>query len=213
MKRKYLVIFLVLAFFAGASYALGWSSLFTVRDVQVSGTNENLVQYVTKGEKLARVEPRNIEVAYKKISFVKDAQVSRNWFTGKVSIQITERVPIAVFNNQFIDSLGNSFPRRVDGASKLPTITAPDASKAVNAVGLFNDLPTQIASHLVKLTALADESYLIEIKSGSRILHVRWGASFENALKSKVYLALMSRPENSTITMLDLSAPHAPIVK
>ena len=213
MKKKPLLVILVILLFAGASYVLGWSSILTVREIKITGTNAYLVQYVSKGERLARVESRSIEALYKEIDFIKDVQVSRNWLTGTVSIAITERTPIAIYNNMYIDAEGKSFPKVAAQDKHLPTIYAPEAQKAVTAVALYNELPTEVTDHLTKLTVTSDENYLLEINAGNRTMHVRWGTSIENTLKAKVYLALMQRPENSKITVVDLTAPHAPIVK
>jgi hypothetical protein len=42
---------------------------------------------------------------------------------------------------------------------------------------------------------------------------VKWGANIENPLKVQVFQELLDRPENKRIKRVDLSAPHAPIVK
>jgi hypothetical protein len=44
-------------------------------------------------------------------------------------------------------------------------------------------------------------------------MEVKWGLNSENELKTKVYEALTALPENNRVTRIDLSAPHAPIVK
>jgi hypothetical protein len=47
----------------------------------------------------------------------------------------------------------------------------------------------------------------------NRKLLVQWGSLEELALKVRVYKALLALPENKSINKIDLSAPHAPIVK
>ena len=40
-----------------------------------------------------------------------------------------------------------------------------------------------------------------------------WGSNSDLNLKIKVYEALVALKENSKISLIDVSAPHAPIVK
>jgi hypothetical protein len=54
---------------------------------------------------------------------------------------------------------------------------------------------------------------VLELDNAGKKLEVRWGDNSENELKFKVYQALLALPENATITRIDVSAPHAPIVK
>jgi hypothetical protein len=51
------------------------------------------------------------------------------------------------------------------------------------------------------------------LAQGERILEVKWGINSENELKTRVYQAILALPENNKITKIDVSAPHAPIVK
>ena len=111
MKNKRLIALAAVIILGLASYGLGWSSLFTVSSVEVTGTDQFLPQNVKIGEKLARVEPRAVAASYEKFAFVQDAQVSRNWISGKVTISITTRTPVAIFNNQGIDASGKADPK------------------------------------------------------------------------------------------------------
>jgi hypothetical protein len=54
---------------------------------------------------------------------------------------------------------------------------------------------------------------VLEINYAGKNLEIRWGTNSDNELKLKVYKALLALPENSAIKRVDLSAPHAPIVK
>jgi hypothetical protein len=44
-------------------------------------------------------------------------------------------------------------------------------------------------------------------------LQILWGPNEENELKSQVIDALLALPENKNIRRIDVSAPHAPLVK
>jgi cell division septal protein FtsQ len=213
MKNKRLIALAAVLILGLASYALGWSTLFTVSSVEVKGTDQFLPQNVKVGEKLARVEPRAVAATYEKFAFVRDAQVSRNWISGKVTISITTRTPIAIFNNQAIDELGKAFVVKGNLPASLPTIQAADVESAVTAVKFLLTLPTEIKSGLKILKVRSTGAYVLEVDVEGRNVEVRWGLATDNELKAKVYKALLAQPENAKLKRMDLSAPHAPIVK
>ena len=44
-------------------------------------------------------------------------------------------------------------------------------------------------------------------------MRIIWGDGLDTDLKIKVIKALLDQPENKSIRMIDVTAPHAPIVK
>ena len=213
MKNKRLIALAAAIILALASYALGWSTLFTVSSVEIKGTDQFLPQSVKVGEKLARVEPRAVAATYEKFAFVKDAQVSRNWISGKVTISITSRTPVAIFNNQAIDDSGKAFVVKGQLPADLPQIQAGTVDIAVTAVGFMTSLPDEIRSKLKVLKVRSTGAYVMDVDVQGRKVEVRWGFATDNELKAKVYKALLEQPENAKLKRMDLSAPHAPIVK
>jgi cell division protein FtsQ len=213
MKKKPLIALATAIIVSLASYALGWSTLFTVSSVEVKGTDQFLPQNVKVGEKLARVEPRAVASNYKNFAFVKDAKVSRNWISGKVTISITTRTPVAIFNNQGIDDSGKVFMVKGNLPAALPQIQAGSIEIAVAAVDFMTSLPDEIRSALKILKVRSTGAYVLEVDVEGRKVEVRWGFATDNELKAKVYKALLAQPENAKLKRMDLSAPHAPIVK
>jgi cell division septal protein FtsQ len=213
MKNKRLIALAIAIFVGAASYALGWSTLFTVSSVEVTGTNQRLPQSIKVGEKLARVEPRAVAATYEKFAFVQDAEVSRNWISGKVTISITSRTPVAIFNNQAIDDSGKAFVVKGQLPAALPKIQASSVEIAVTAVEFMKSLPEEIRSNLKILKVRSTGAYVMDVDVQGRKVEVRWGFATENELKAKVYKALLEQPENAKLKRMDLSAPHAPIVK
>ena len=213
MKKKPLIALATAISVGLASYALGWSTLFTVSSVEIKGTDQFLPQNVKVGEKLARVEPRAVASTYENFAFVQDAQVSRNWISGKVSISITTRTPVAIFNNQAIDASGKAFMVKGDLPAALPQIQAGNIEIAVRAVEFMTSLPDEIRSDLKILKVRSTGAYVLEVDVEGRKVEVRWGLATDNELKAKVYQALLAQPENAKLKRMDLSAPHAPIVK
>jgi cell division septal protein FtsQ len=213
MKNKRLLA-LVTAIIVGlASYALGWSTLFTVSSVEIKGTDQFLPQSVKVGEKLARLEPRAVASTYENFAFVQDAQVSRNWISGKVTISITTRTPVAIFDNQAIDDSGKAFVVKGNLPAALPQIQASNVEIAVTAVEFMTSLPDEIRSGLKILKVRSTGAYVMDVDVEGRKVEVRWGFATDNELKAKVYKALLAQPENAKLKRMDLSAPHAPIVK
>jgi len=213
MKKRRLVIALTLIVFALAAYALGWSNLLTVSSVEIKGTGTFLSTTIKPGEKLARIEPRAVAKEYEKLDWVQRAEVSRNWINGKITITITERLPIAIFNNRAIDKDGVSFAITNQSTKGLPRIQAPSIDSAIAAAAFFSALPQEIASSVQLVKVGNGEMYTLQMQATGHVIEVVWGSSQDNALKSTVYKALIARAENSKIHQLDLSAPHAPIVK
>ena len=213
MKNKRLIALAAVIILGLASYGLGWSTLFTVSSVEVTGTDQFLPQNVKVGEKLARVEPRAVAASYEKFAFVQDAQVSRNWISGKVTISITTRTPVAIFNNQGIDDSGIAFVVKGNLPDTLPQIQADNLDIAVTAVEFLTSLPDEMRSALKILKVRSTGAYVLEVDVEGRNVEVRWGFATDNELKAKVYKALLTQPENAKLKRMDLSAPHAPIVK
>jgi cell division protein FtsQ len=213
MKKQRLFIALGVLIFATAGYILGWSSLFTVSSVEIKGSTTLMSSTIVPGEKLARVEPRKVAAEFEKNLWIKKADVSRNWISGKVTITLSKRTPIALYDNQAIDADGVSFPIPTDSVKGLPRILAPTAESAVEAAAFFMALPAEIAESVVVVKVRSAQAYVLEIVDGGKSIELLWGQEGESALKVKVYKALIAQPENSKIFRIDLTAPHAPIVK
>jgi cell division septal protein FtsQ len=212
MKRK-LITGSVVAILAGATYLLGYSSFFTVSSVEVIGSNRAVSTGITKGQKLARVEPRAVSAKLENLDWVESAEISRNWINGKVVIQLTQRTPIATFKNQVIDSSGTSFIPQGARPSGLVDIQAADIKDATKAVNFFTELPEELKSTLTVVKVRSTGALVLITENKGKKLEIRWGTNSENELKLKVYKALLALPENAEIKRVDVSAPHAPIVK
>ena len=212
MNRRLLL--LISAVLLGVvTYVLGWSSLFTVSSVEITGSSTQLSSGIVTGQKLARVEPRAVAARFEKLDWVAKAKVSRNWINGKVSINLSERTPVAIYNTVVIDSTGNSFVLRGSPSRNLVQIQAGDLSAAKKAVTFFTTLPADLKSTLTVVKVRSTGALVLVVNNAGKNLEIRWGNDDENELKLKVYKALVSLPENASIKRVDVSAPHAPIVK
>lgn len=212
MKRR-LIAGVVVAVLAGATYILGYSTFFTVTSVEVIGSTKPINTGITKGEKLARVEPRAVATKLENLDWVESADVSRNWINGKVVVELKQRTPIATFNNQVIDSTGASFIPQGERPSGLIEIQANGIEAATKAVNFLTQLPEELNSTLTVVKVRATGAFVFITENNGKKLEIRWGSNSENELKIKVYKALIALPENADIKRVDVSAPHAPIVE
>ena len=212
MNRR--LIFLVsTVLLVSAAYILGWSTLFTVSSIEIKGSSTQVSSGIVNGQKLARVEPRAVAAKFETLDWVSSAKVSRNWINGKVTIDLTERTPVAIYNNKVIDSTGKSFMLRGPASSDLVQIQAGDLTAATKAVTFFTTLPADLKEALSVVKVRSTGSLVLIVNNAGKNLEIRWGTDGENELKLKVYKALIALPENAAIKRVDVSAPHAPIVK
>ena len=212
MNRR-LILLISTVLLVAAAYVLGWSTLFTVSAIEINGSTTTLNSGIVKGQKLARVEPRAIAAKFESLDWVEDAQVSRNWISGKVRIDLTERTPVAIYNNKVIDSNGKSFVLRTTPSRELVQIQAGDLTAATKAVMFFTSLPEDLKSGLSVVKVRSTGALVLVVNNSGKNLEIRWGIDGDNELKLKVYKALIALPENASIKRVDVSAPNAPIVK
>ena len=206
--------------FAALVYIFAWSSIFSVSHVTITGapTNESQssisrIANIAVGEKIARVEPRSIAKRLHQLTWIKSASISRNWINGDVSIAITPRVPTAFFNGKTIDASGTIFELPGYTGSVLPHVSAPTSALGLEAIAIFRTLPYNFRSQITSLAAHNESNFSISTTYQGQVLQILWGANEKSALKMQVLKALLALPENQKIRRIDLSAPHAPLVK
>ncbi|MEN9687564.1 MAG: hypothetical protein RL381_576 [Actinomycetota bacterium] len=220
-SRKIPVIGVVIAaIFAGLIYLLAWSSIFEVSSVKVLGapTPDSKVLISTlaaieTGQKLARVEPQALEHRIKNIAWVRNVNISRNWLEGIVTISIQPRIPTAFFNGSTIDATGAIFSLPGFSTHTLPTVSASSPQLGLSAIALFRGLPTEFRKNVTSLSARNSSNFALHATLEGRDIRILWGSDEKSDLKIEVIKALMALEENKNIRRIDVSAPHAPIVK
>jgi hypothetical protein len=203
-----------------AAYVLGWSSLLTVKQVVVVGSPNPseafaIERSVHLGDKMARLESQSLAKSLKKYTWLDHSSVSRNWLKGVVTVHVWTRTPVAQFQTHLVDDKGIVFDLPSVDTSHLPTITGLNNDAAKFAANVLTKLPAQLLSQVTAVVVHGIDSAILTIKNPTlkRVLTVAWGDQTNMSLKVQVYQALVALPENSKITKIDLSAPHAPIVK
>lgn len=220
LRKHRLITILIILLIAGLTYLLGWSNLLTIKEISYSGAptknSEAVVKNLTDlevGGRLARIETREISARLQTLPWIENADISRNWLSGKILIAVMPRMPIATFNGKLMDASGKRFELPGGFKSKLPSVFARDAKSGLAAIKLFTKLPTEFSTRTSAFTAVSPENINFKITEGKRSIFVIWGSDIEVDLKLKVYKALVALPENSKIKKIDLTEPRSPIVK
>jgi hypothetical protein len=63
------------------------------------------------------------------------------------------------------------------------------------------------------MVATTSSSFVLNATLKGRDIKIRWGDSAEMNLKIAAIDRLLALPENKKITVIDLLAPHAPVVR
>ena len=220
--KSRVVVSVVIAIFAGAAYLLGWSSFLSVKSIHIIDAPSAAAQQevagisgLQVGEKLARIESRVIQSNLLKIEWVDHSSIQRNWFNGSVDIRLWPRTPIATYQKKFIDAQGHIFTLPNATSSTLPAITAKAPAGVAVAISLLTTMPPDLLGQIrsIDVGSLTSATVLIQDSTLHRQIKVLWGDASEMALKIRVYQSLITLPENKKISLIDLVAPHAPIVK
>lgn len=219
-SRTRMTLAIAFILIVSATYVLGWSSLFTVKQVVVVGAPNPSEAFAIEhsvhlGDKMARLESQSLAKSLRKYTWLDHSRVSRNWFKGVVTVRVWTRTPIAQFQTHLVDDTGVIFDLPSADTSHLPTITGTSSATAKFAVNILAGLPDELRKQVVAILVHGSDSAILSIKSPTlkRVLTVAWGDQTNMSLKVQVYQALIALPENSKIKEIDLSAPHAPIVK
>jgi cell division septal protein FtsQ len=207
------------------AYFLGWSSFFSVNKIEITGAPTTKVQaeieqksQIEAGQQLARVNPQSVARRIEKLAWVKDVSISRDWLSGVVAIEISPRQPLAFFNSdqvpgQTIDEEGQLFSLPGYSNPDLALISAKNPDSALKANELFTALPEKFRKNITSMIATSTNTFTLNSTLEGRDIRIRWGDNQDMALKISVINSLLKLPENKKIQLIDVAAPHAPIVK
>lgn len=234
-KYKRLVSYLVaLSLIAGLAYLLGWSSLLTVKKVEISGTNsiseiqgqlqkKNLS--LNPGMRLARVDLRGIKSTLSEMDWLDSYSVDRNWLSGEIQLKVVEKVGVAKALSEtgatlYFDANGVLFKPisrvQISTSSQLALVSTESRSRAdlVGVATLMQGLPKNLEFLLTELKSISvgKSGYLTMItKVEGRDVQINWGKADSLEQKFQVLSALLELPENKAATKFDLSIPDSPI--
>lgn len=178
------------------------------------------------GSKLARVDIRAIKQSLTELDWIEDADISRNWFSKQIKINVIERVAIArsiSTQNTLInfDSSGSIFTptsaTQIAMQNKLPQVTTQSSTKAdlSSVAKLLNQIPADLnylVTELESISVSKSGSIIMNTRINANLVRISWGRAQEVGQKSTVLKALLKLPENQQIKQVDLSQPSSPII-
>ena len=167
---------------------------------------------------MARLDPRALSNRLRSFDWIDSSEVSRNWISGKISISIKTRTPIALYSEPgkpqvALDASGKTFATPTDLVKGLPRVSATSVEGGLAAIKLFTELPKSFSENIERMSAARIDNFLIYGEFAGQNLRIIWGDGADTVLKVEVISALLQRDENKSLRMIDVSAPHAPIVK
>ena len=213
-------IAITVVLFSALVYLFAWSPVFEVKAIEVQGLPDAVTAPfiitsadIRVGEKLSRVEPRSISNRLKALDWINSSNTSRNWFSGRVVITVVPRIPVGIFEGKALDSSGTVFtyPGKLPG--NLPVVSASSPELGLSAIALFRAMPNELRDSLISINANNQSSLSSWQRVEQKRIKIEWGSLTQIPLKVRVYKALLALQENANVIRVDLSAPHAPIVK
>lgn len=205
--RIALMVLLVVVLAAGV-WAVWFSSLLSVRQVRVVGTDDARAAQVLAaaavpvGIPLVQLDAGSAERAVRGLAWVREVEVRRGWPSEAV-IAVTTRVPLAVLaSGRAVDADGVVFD--VPGAvtKGLPRVEA-QGDALTETMAVLASLPAELSRKVTAASATTRDDVALRLRSGDL---VRWGSADQAAFKAQVLAALMNRKAE----VYDVSAPELP---
>ena len=240
--RRSAITLVSIVVLVGTSYLFGWSNIFPVKKISYLDNENKIVNQlkleiakapsvISIGEPLARVDKRAITSRLRNLVWVDSVDISRNFLTGEVRIDVKPRDAIAVLDSAnssqigFLDSNLELFyfdSDQVNDAeaagqvdwSSLPKLTLGIASPELRSgVALILRELANFKGTVLEITATNADQYRSKVVIAGRELDVYWGDVKEFPLKLEVLSQLMELKENRRAKFFDLSTPLSPIVR
>lgn len=204
----------VLVVVLAAGYVVGFTGLFAVHSVAVSGLHRMsraqvlAAARVPWGRPLVRVDTKPIGARVAALPGVSTVQVSRSWPRG-VQITVTERTAAAYLRDPagtfLVDAAGVAFERVPGPPAGMTQIAlaageraGSDAEKA--ALAVIRGLPAWLRAQTLAVSAKTPDSVTLSLHGGRSVL---WGSSADADRKATVLKALLDQPGTS----YDVSSP------
>ena len=213
--RRVVAVLVVLAVVGGAVWAVWFSSMLSVRAVEVSGTSRLKPAQVRRaadvplGGPLVSVDLGAVRARIAALAPVERVEVSRKW-PDEVLIAITERTPVAVidFGGRLrgLDKDGVVFLDYKSAPAGLPKVTTPYGTSAEalrEAAKVVSALPaglTRIVDHVEVRTV---DQITLDLTDGRTVV---WGSSADSTQKAEVLQALLQQAAKT----YDVSVPGQP---
>lgn len=238
--RRTFILLLTLSFLVGMTYLFGWSNVFPVKKITYLESENKIVsqlkleiakspRVISIGQPLARVDKRAIASRIRNLVWVESVNISRNFISGEVRIDVEPREAIAILDQPsnteigFLDKKLESFYLAADQVadaqaagqvdwSGLPRVKIATQSDLKADVALLLVELERVNARVLYLSATNREKLRSQVEIAGRELDVFWGSVNEFPVKYEVLLRLMALKENRKAKVFDLSTPLAPVV-
>lgn len=229
-----------LSLLAGSTYLFGWSEFFPVKKITYQDSENKIVSQlkleigkspsvITVGQPLARVDKRAIASRLRNLVWVESVNISRNFISGEVKIDVEPRDAIAVLEESsmtqigFLDKNLEIFYLAADQVadaqaagqvdwSGLPKLKIANQSELKSDVALLLEELSRANAKVLYLSAPSRDKFRSKVDIAGRELDVFWGSVNEFPLKFEVLVRLMALKENRRAKEFDLSTPLSPVV-
>ncbi|MFZ9926643.1 MAG: cell division protein FtsQ/DivIB [Candidatus Nanopelagicaceae bacterium] len=203
-------------------YLFGWSSVFDIRSIEVSGIQGSKTltskKVITKsgiklGDKLARVNAGAVARGLSTYPEVASVEINRKPL-HTVEIVVTMRevdIAFASQNGKFLlgDRNGVTFVETSKPPKGVPII-AGDRRFIRDAMSIYDSLPNKIRKRVVRIELPSKASITLTLRGGMKIL---WGGVGDQSAKLTVLEALLAAPENKKARFIDIATPLTPTVR
>ena len=213
--RRVLVVLVVLALVGGAVWAVWFSTMLSVRSVEVTGASTLKPGQVRRaagvelGKPLVSVDLGAVRARIAALAPVQHVEVSRQW-PDEVLIDITERTPIAVIDFggslRGLDKDGVVFLAYKSAPPGLPRVTTPLGTSAEalrEAAKVVAALPRDLSGIVDHVEVKTVDQIDLALTDGRTVV---WGSAAESAQKAEVLQALLRHDA----TTYDVSVPGQP---
>lgn len=212
-----LVALLLLALLGAAGWLVGFSKVFAVRHVEVTGVTTlssdqvRTTAAVPMGVPLVRQHLDAVAQRVAGLRVVRSVVVSRRW-PDTVHVAVTERTArLAVAQPGgfvLVDDQGQAYlsVTSAPAAVAIAEVDPANAALLTRVAAVAQALPVDLRRRVRAITALTPDSITLKLTDGDVVL---WGSAEESELKSQVLRALLKRPA----TRYDVSAPHSPALR
>ena len=220
--RPFLIVGLVLVTLLTAIWLLWFSSVVTVRGVEVSGNSAvgtariERVAQVPLDRQLVRVDLGAIQARVEAIPAIRTVAVSRSW-PHAIKIVVTERVPIAVVSRgtglQAVDVDGVLFGSYARPPADLPLVrTDPNVKAAAlaEAAHVIRSLRSDIAASVEDVDVKSADMISLGLTGGIKVV---WGSAESSDSKAEVLAILLRNAKKDKIAEIDVSVPGRPTTR
>jgi cell division protein FtsQ len=209
---------LLLALVAGSIWLVYFSTVLTVKRVDVEGetslTREQILAQanVPEGEQLARLDIDAIANRLRSMAAIRTVDVSRKW-PDAVRIIVEERVAIAVIDIggrlRGLDADGvvfNEYAKPPPGLPRVSSTTQTTPEALEEAATVIAALPRRLSRLVDHVEVLTVDQITLVLRDGRTVV---WGSSDDSTQKAEVLLALLDQPAR----IYDVSVPSQPTTR